>query len=51
MDWISSFLGFFLEHFATAAQVVDRNLDLPKVVIVCAALLLVLSFALAKPRR
>jgi hypothetical protein len=51
MDWISSFLGFFFEQFANIADMVDRHFDLPKVVLVCAAILLVLAVGLAKPRR
>jgi hypothetical protein len=51
MDWISSSLRFLLEQFAHAAQQVDLYLDLPKVVIVCAAVLIVLSLTLANSKR
>jgi hypothetical protein len=50
MDWISAILGFFFEQLANVADMVDRHFDLPIVVLVCAALLLVFAFALAKPR-
>jgi hypothetical protein len=51
MDWISSFFGFFLEQFANAANIVDLRFNLHKVVLICIALLLVLSFGLAKSKR
>jgi hypothetical protein len=51
MDWVSSFLGFFFEQFTNVADIVDRHFDLSKVVLVCAALLLIFALALAKPRR
>jgi hypothetical protein len=51
MDWISAFWGFFFDQLANAAQLLDRHVDFRGVVLVCVAVLLVLSLALANPRR
>jgi hypothetical protein len=51
MDWISAIPGFFFDQLADVANAIDRHFDLTTVVLVCAALLLVLALALAKPRR
>ena len=50
MDWISAIVGFFFDQLGNAANMIDRHFDILKVVLVCAALLLVFAFALAKPR-
>jgi hypothetical protein len=51
MDWISAIVGFLFDQLGNAADMIDRHVDFPKVVIVCAALLLVFAVALAKSRR